>query len=74
MSNIITNRKFILKSPEEILNEKINDIINENEDLSGPKFMFSNNRKLVISEKKEIVKNIEKEPKKKKFFIPKFYI
>jgi len=61
MSNIITNRKFILKSPEEILNEKINDIINEKEDVSGPKFIFSNNRKLVISEKKEIVKNIEKD-------------
>jgi len=75
MSIIITNRKFILKSPDEIVKDTIEDII-KNKDVEvdfEPRSIINHPTiaRPIINKPK-----LEKTPviKTKKYFIPKFYI
>lgn len=71
MTSIITDRKFLIKSPNEILQDKIEELIIEHR--QNPFDIRENKEKIVIINepkilpKKEISKN-------KKYFIPKYYI
>ena len=86
MTTIITDRKFLIKSPNEILQDKIEELINEiklnpyDTNIEKNEQVYSN-----ISEnnqlnpfKNTLIKNekIEIKPlkKNKKYFIPKYYI
>ncbi len=64
MTSINSNRKFLIKSPNEILQDKIEELIKsnieENENIK-PNINFSNR---IIKEKS----------KKHRYFIPKYYI
>lgn len=69
MSSIISNRKFLIKSPNEILHDKIEELIEENK-----KEALSNKINTINT-----INTITKKPqigtlKNRKYFIPKYYI
>lgn len=77
MTSIITDRKFLIKSPNEILQDKIEELIIEHR--QNP-FDIREIKKEVIPEKILMIDEPKITPKKeisnnkKKYFIPKYYI
>lgn len=80
MTSIITERKFLIESPEEFIKTKINDILNENDNFSStifnnpPKEAIEKQSKTIEKQSKPVFKDVKGEIKKRKYFIPKYYI
>jgi len=80
MTSIITDRKFLIKSPNEILHDKIEELIIEHRqnpfDIREIKKEVIPEKILMINEpiKTQIILPKKEIPKNKKYFIPKYYI